>query len=345
MIRVPAPRVLAGLLLAAIIIAAPAAPAQAQYRPLPAGNYSVADNPVGEPYHVEFGVNWWTPSPNIVIASESLGIPGTDIDIQANLGVEKQSTYEMYLVLRPGKKHKFRFNYIPQKYEADTVLTGEIIFNGIRFPVNTQVGTLLEWKTYRIGYEYDFLSKPRWFAGFILEAKFTDINFELDSIFGKEFVEARAPIPAIGFIGRGWVTKNVALTGEFTVKSLESGILRGIAAAARHVDREHDPAAQRAQQVRLALDPGHRKVEERHARTPRRAQVAPAESSTPQQVRFPGRQPGRRSTIRTVPSTPVTRTRDPAGAFGPRSDQRRLPSFTWPDPSRRPSGKVRTWPM
>jgi hypothetical protein len=224
MIRVPAPRVLAGLLLAAIIIAAPAAPAQAQYRPLPAGNYSVADNPVGEPYHVEFGVNWWTPSPNIVIASESLGIPGTDIDIQANLGVEKQSTYEMYLVLRPGKKHKFRFNYIPQKYESDTVLTGEIIFNGIRFPVNTQVGTLLEWKTYRIGYEYDFLSKPRWFAGFILEAKFTDINFELDSIFGKEFVEARAPIPAIGFIGRGWVTKNVAVTGEFTFLKLPEDI-------------------------------------------------------------------------------------------------------------------------
>jgi hypothetical protein len=130
----------------------------------------------------------------------------------------------MYLVLRPGKKHKFRFNYIPQKYEADTVLTGEIIFNGIRFPVNTQVGTLLEWKTYRIGYEYDFLSKPRWFAGFILEAKFTDINFELDSIFGKEFVEARAPIPAIGFIGRGWVTKNVALTGEFTFLKLPDDI-------------------------------------------------------------------------------------------------------------------------
>ena len=224
MFRVPAPRVLAGLLLAAILIAAPTGPAQAQYRPLPAGSFSVADNPVGEPYYVEFGVNWWTPSPNIVIASESLGIPGTDIDIKASLGVEKQSTYEMYLVLRPGKKHKFRFNYIPQKYEADTVLTGEIIFNGIRFPVNTQVGTLLEWKTYRIGYEYDFLSKPRWFAGFILEAKFTDINFELDSIFGKEFVEARAPIPAIGFIGRGWVTKNVALTGEFTFLKLPDDI-------------------------------------------------------------------------------------------------------------------------
>ena len=216
MIRVRVTRVLAGLFLAAALLAAPASPALAQYRPLPAGNFSASNTPLGEPYNVEFAVNWWTPSPNIVIASESLGIAGTDIDVQANLGIESQSTYEFRLVLRPGKKHKFRFNYIPQKYEADTILTGEIIFNGIKFPVNTQVGTLLDWKTYRIGYEYDFLSKPRWFAGFILEAKFTDINFELNSIIGNEFVRARAPIPALGFIGRGWLTKNVSVTGEFT---------------------------------------------------------------------------------------------------------------------------------
>jgi len=37
-------------------------------------------------------------------------------------------------------------------------------------------------------------------------------------------VEARAPIPAIGFIGRGWVTKNVALTGEFTFLKLPDDI-------------------------------------------------------------------------------------------------------------------------
>ena len=214
------PRVLAGLFLATVLLAASASPVLAQYRPLPAGSFSASNTPVGEPYNVEFAVNWWTPSPNIVIASESLGIAGTDIDVQANLGIESQSTYEFRLVLRPGRKHKFRFNYIPQKYESDTTLTGEIIFNGIKFPVNTTVGTLLEWKTYRIGYEWDFLSKPRWFAGVILEAKFTDINFELNSIIGNEFVRARAPIPALGFIGRGWLTKNVSVTGEFTFFSL-----------------------------------------------------------------------------------------------------------------------------
>jgi hypothetical protein len=224
MFRVPAPRVLAGVLLAAIVAAAPAAPALAQYRPLPAASYATANYPVGEPYWVEFAVNLWNPQPDIVISSESLGIPGTDIDVRANLGIEKKSTYELSLTLRPGRKHKFRFNYIPMKYDADTTLTGEIIFNGIKFPVNAQVGTLLEWKTYRLGYEWDFLSKPRWFIGTVLQVKYTDINFELESPIGSEFARAKAPIPAIGVIGRAWVTRRVAITGEFSAFKLPDDI-------------------------------------------------------------------------------------------------------------------------
>jgi len=224
MFRVPAPRVLAGLFLAAVIVAAPPAPAAAQYRPLPTASYAAANNPVGEPYHIEFAFNIWNPEPNIVIASESLGIPGTDINVKADLGVEKKSTYEIRLVLRPGKKHKFRFNYIPLKYDSDTTLTGEIIFNGIKFPVNTTVGTLLEWKTYRVGYEWDFVSQPRWFLGVLLEAKFTDVNFELNSPIGNEFVRARAPIPAIGVVGRAWVTSYASITGEFSAFKLPDEI-------------------------------------------------------------------------------------------------------------------------
>ena len=31
-----------------------------------------------------------------------------------------------------------------------------------------------------------------------------------------EFVHARAPIPAVGVIGRGYVAPNISITGEFT---------------------------------------------------------------------------------------------------------------------------------
>lgn len=224
MIRVSAPRVFASLLLASGMVVVMGSPAVAQYRPMPTTSSGTANNPVGEPYNVEFAFNLWSPDPSIVIASESLGIAGTPINVKADLGVERKMTYEFRLVLRPGRKHKFRFNYIPIKYDADTTLTGEIIFNGIKFPVNTQVGTVLEWKTYRVGYEYDFLSKPRWFIGGVLEAKFTDVNFELNSPIGTEYARARAPIPAIGVIGRAWVTTYASVTAEFTAFKLPDEI-------------------------------------------------------------------------------------------------------------------------
>jgi hypothetical protein len=179
---------------------------------------------VGEPYYVEFAYNIWSPAPRIVLSSESLGIAGTDINVQADLGVETQRTHEFRLVLRPGRKHKFRFEYLPLKYEADTTLTGEIIFNGIRFPVATQVGTLLEWKTYRIGYEWDFVSRSWGFVGMILQAKFIDANVELDSVIGSEYVRVRAPLPAIGAIARVYIARYASITGEFTGFKLPDSI-------------------------------------------------------------------------------------------------------------------------
>ena len=216
MTRVPTARLPFSLFVTGLITAALAVPAAAQYRPLPTSGYGSGANPKGEPYHVEFGFNSWNPEPNIVIESESLGIAGTNINVKADLGVERTRTYELNLVLRPAKKHKFRFNYIPQNYEADTTLTGEIIFNGIRYPVSTKVGTLLKWNTYRFGYEWDFVSRSWGFVGVILEAKYTDVNFELSSPIGTEFVRAKAPIPALGGIGRANIGRYVSVTGEFT---------------------------------------------------------------------------------------------------------------------------------
>ena len=224
MTRPSALRVPGSLFLAVLIVGALPTRAAAQYRPLPAGNYGTSSTPQGEPYHVEFAFNLWNPEPNIVIASESLGIAGTDIDIKADLGAEKKMTYEFRLVLRPGKKHKFRFNYIPLHYDNQTTLTGDIVFNGIKFPVSTQVRSILDWKTYRLGYEYDFVSNARAFVGMVLEAKFTDVNFQLNSAIATEYVKAQAPIPALGAIGRVYMGRYVSATGEFTAFKLPSSI-------------------------------------------------------------------------------------------------------------------------
>ena len=106
---------------------------------------------------------------------------------------------EHSVALRPGTKHKLRFEYTPIEYlQADGQLTADIVFNGITYPVTLPVSTDFQWKAYRFAYEWDFIYRDRGFLGLILEAKYTDVETTLSNFIDTEFVRARAPIPAIG---------------------------------------------------------------------------------------------------------------------------------------------------
>jgi hypothetical protein len=172
---------------------------------------------VGSNYHIEISGSFWDPAPALFISSESLdGIPGSRIDFVEDLGIESSWFRQLKMVGRPGLKHKFRFEYTPIKYEASAVLRRNLIFNGIQFPIAVPVQSEIEWRAYRFAYEYDFFYRDRGFVGLVLEAKYTHVEASLTNAFDTEFIRARAPIPALGVIGRGYVLPNVSITGEFT---------------------------------------------------------------------------------------------------------------------------------
>lgn len=196
-----------GVVVAAVLSIVGAAPAAAQFRP-------AAPPAVGEDYHVEVSYGWWDADPSLIINSESLGIVGTDVDLVDDLAIEKKRLGKLNIVLRPGTKHKFRIEYLPIKYEAETVIRREFVFNGQRYRVGLPVSTNADFKTYRFGYEYDFVYRSRGFAGVLFDVKYTDVKVELLSPIGAEFTTAVAPIPTIGFVGRGYVARNVAIGGE-----------------------------------------------------------------------------------------------------------------------------------
>src|SRR3954468_1931537 len=175
-----------------------------------------SDRATGENYHVEIGGFLWFPTPEIDITSEALGIIGSKIDFVSDLGIENSTFRQLNVVLRAATKHKFRFEYTPITYTAQANLKRTIIFNGIAYPISLPVSTELKWRAYRFGYEYDFVYRDRGFAGLVLEAKYTDIEATLRNVVDTEFVHARAPIPAVGFIGRGYVAPNISITGEFS---------------------------------------------------------------------------------------------------------------------------------
>jgi hypothetical protein len=206
---------------AALVLAA--APAWAQY-----GLRTVSDRATGETYHVEIGGYFWNPNPQIVISSESLGIPGDQVDFVDDLGIEQTRFKQLKVVLRPATKHKFRFEYTPVKYDALANVTRTFRFNGQRYDIGVPVTTVVDWKAYRFGYEWDFVYRNRGFAGLLLDLKYTDIQASLTATLGPfsatEFTHAKAPIPAIGFIGRGYVVPNISITGEFSLFKIPESI-------------------------------------------------------------------------------------------------------------------------
>jgi len=198
----------AGLAAALVLVAAPAS---AQFKPRPFN-----DPATGETYHIEGGADLWMPTANITVSSESLNIPGNQIDLKRDLGATDQTFRALQLQLRPTRNHKFRLQYIPVKYESSSTTTQDLIFNGIRYRVGVPINSTFSWKTLRFGYEYDFVTKNWGFVGFIVEAKYTDVNVQLDSSFAHEFAHARGPVPALGGVARVYVVPNISITGEFT---------------------------------------------------------------------------------------------------------------------------------
>ena len=218
-------RLSATVALTAAFLAA-ARPARAQYKPRP-----LNDPATGEVYHIEVGAGLWMPSAEVSVSSESLGLAGTTIDFKKDLGLTDQRFPGFQLILRPARRHKFRAQAIPIKYDAKTTLAREVVFNGIKYKVGLPVTSSLDWKAYRFGYEYDFISRNRGFAGLILEAKYTDVRVQLDTppstlapVGLTEFAHARAPIPALGGIVRFYPIPNISITGEITGVDLPASV-------------------------------------------------------------------------------------------------------------------------
>jgi hypothetical protein len=203
-----------------------AAPARAQFRPAP-----ISEPPTGEQYHIEGAAGFWFPTSTISASSEGFDIQGTTIDFKTDLGLRDKKLSYLRLVLSPSRRHKFRFEFIPIKYNQSATVKKRIIFNGIAYNVGLPVKSELFWKAYRIAYEFDFISTDRGFAGFVVDAKYTDVKILLDaSPVATEFARARAPIPAIGGIGRVYVVPNISITGEFTGFKLPKDLVKNTSA-------------------------------------------------------------------------------------------------------------------
>ena len=185
----PASFLYAPLVLLVLLLWPHGVAAQFQARPL-------EDPATGEKYHIEAAAGFWFPNAYVAFSSagtrDLAGLIGTTIDAKTDLGLTDQRLPELHLVLRPSKTSKFRLQYIPIKYDQTAIPTRDIVFNGQRYRAQAPVNSTVDWKAYRLGYEFDFVSRNRGYGGFVLDLKYTDLSATLATpLTTPEFSRAR----------------------------------------------------------------------------------------------------------------------------------------------------------
>jgi hypothetical protein len=203
----------AALIAAACVLITLALPrtAHAQYNAPP-----LSREATGERYHVELSGTIWNPTLDGVVASEEFGLAGSDLNLVTDLGFQQTRFNDVRFVIRPARKHKFRFQYTPLTYTATSTLKRDVVFNGQKFTAQVPIASTFGWKVTRFGYEYDMVYRDRGFVGVFLEGRYTQFDASINStVLGlSEFTSAKAPLPALGLAGRGYVAPNVAINFE-----------------------------------------------------------------------------------------------------------------------------------
>jgi hypothetical protein len=190
-----------------------AAQADAQFRPPEAGA-------PGEDFHVELGMNFWKPTPGILIGSDSLRtVSATGVDFVQEFGIEDKRFNEFRAVLHGGKS-KLRISHVDMKYNEATTLQRALIISGRPISVAAAATADLEWDLWRIGYEHDFVKNPRGLLGFVAEMNFShvvaDLNATSQGITARSLTDEKVPFPALGVVARVYPHKNIGVGGEWT---------------------------------------------------------------------------------------------------------------------------------
>jgi hypothetical protein len=220
-------RLVAALLLSLVLSSS----AEAQFR--------VPDPAPGEQFRVELGLMFWKPTPVLQIQTGTLAALGeSEVDFVQEFGIENERFNEFRAVIKAGKKHKLRVSHVLAEYNASATLQRTIVFGGRTFPVSVPATADLQWRVWRVGYEYDFVAMDRGVVGVVTELKVNHVSADLAAQgFGSELTEVSAPVPTIGLLARVYPHKTFSLTAEFTGFKVPGFIARKITDA---VDNDAD---------------------------------------------------------------------------------------------------------
>jgi hypothetical protein len=167
--------------------------------------------------HGEFSVLFWQPDPELTLSSPSIRSATGDpnVDLVQTFGIESKGFPEIRA--RLGRNHKFRFSFVPVKYEATATITRTITINGRTLNVGAPASTEVKWNLMHFGYEWDFVSMEKGYVGVIGELKYQKLEASVSSplLTSPAATDQKAPVPTIGIGFRAYPIPMIGVGGEF----------------------------------------------------------------------------------------------------------------------------------
>jgi hypothetical protein len=215
-------------------------------------------------------VSAYRPSVDATAAVSRPGAPGTDLDFESDLGLNKHEVLPNILL---GARFFDRWfvvgEFFPLDRNGSRAVTRDVVFDGVTYASNASIDSELRSDVYRVSIGYNFVQTPRAELGIALGLHATDFKVKLegDARIGgassqrearaKDFV---APLPTIGVVGAYEVAPRVILSGRADYMSLkfkdyDGSILNAQAAIGYRVtDHIEIGAAYRYVDYRLDVD-------------------------------------------------------------------------------------------
>jgi hypothetical protein len=231
---------------ATIVLALPAG-ALAQLGGKPSSSEGL---PSQEHYRLRLEYREWRPDLTGSMLKSSPDLDGTVVDLNDDLGLEKNRTFEARgaIQFKPGTK--LRGTYTRIDYHGDVESAPNTFnFGESRFITGSRIVSTVKGGYYSADLEFDFVKGPGGFLGALLGARMLDVDRTIVSP-TSEVREAdtwRTVLPAIGVVGRGYA-------GKFSAE----GEVAGLSLGDRGSTFEFDGSGRFHISDRLAIQGGYR---------------------------------------------------------------------------------------
>ncbi|HEY2943037.1 MAG TPA: hypothetical protein VGN09_11455 [Vicinamibacteria bacterium] len=206
--------------------------------------------PSQERYRLRLEYREWRPDLTGTMLKGSADADGTIVDLNDDLALEKDRTFQARGEIQFKAGQKLRGSYTKLNYHGDVASAPHTFsFGESRFVTGNRVVTTLKGAYYSADLEWDFVKGPGGFLGALVGARMLDVDRTLVSPTDehREADTLRQPQPVIGVVGRGYA-------GRLSVE----GEIAGLSFGSRGSVFEFDGSGRFHLSDRLAVQAGYR---------------------------------------------------------------------------------------